>query len=181
MTKLTRNLIFKKIVPIVSSKLINDEIILVTLHSNLLFVLKLLQNHVNYKYKVLSCISGVDLLDKKYRFCIAYDLLSIVFNTRIRVKTFVDESNLVPSAISIYVNANWWEREIWDLYGVYFNKHTDLRRILTDYGFQGHPMRKDFPLYGYTEVCYNEKKKRITSEVIQLTQEFRNFSFEISV
>jgi NADH dehydrogenase (ubiquinone) Fe-S protein 3 len=106
-------------------------------------------------------------------------LLSITFNTRLRIKVFVDEITSITSTIPIFINANWWEREIWDLYGIYFDKHKDLRRILTDYGFEGHPMRKDFPLSGYTEIRYDESKKRIVSDKIQLTQEFRYFSSEM--
>jgi NADH dehydrogenase (ubiquinone) Fe-S protein 3 len=94
----------------------------------------------------------VDLLGKSYRFAVVYELLSLVFNSRIRVKLFIDEITSVFSASFLYMNANWWEREIWDLYGIYFENHPDLRRILTDYGFEGHPMRKDFPLSGHLEV-----------------------------
>ena len=84
----------------------------------------------------------------------------------------------VPSVIDIYVNANWWEREVWDLFGIYFENHPDLRRILTDYGFEGYPLRKDFPLYGFIEVRYDESKKQVVSEPIELTQEFRSFTFQ---
>jgi NADH-quinone oxidoreductase subunit C len=127
---------------------------------------------------MLSCISGVDFLDKTYRFCVVYDLLSLTYNSRLRVKVFVNEITSVPSSVNVFINANWWEREIWDLYGIYFDKHPDLRRILTDYGFEGHPMRKDFPLSGYVEVRYSESKKRIVVEPLELTQEFRSFSFQ---
>jgi len=96
----------------------------------------------------------------------------------LRVKVFVNEITSVPSIVPIYINANWWEREIWDLYGIYFDKHPDLRRILTDYGFEGHPMRKDFPLPGFVELRYHESKKRIVAEVLELSQEFRFFTFE---
>ena len=95
-----------------------------------------------------------------------------------RVKLFIDEITSVFSVVTLYINANWWEREIWDLYGIYFENHPDLRRILTDYGFEGHPMRKDFPLSGYVELRYDESKKRVVTETVELTQEFRVFSFE---
>jgi NADH dehydrogenase (ubiquinone) Fe-S protein 3 len=126
----------------------------------------------------LSCISGVDILNNKYRFSIVYDLLSTVFNSRIRVKIHVNEVTSVDSVVSIYRNANWWEREVWDMYGLYFQNHPDLRRILTDYGFEGYPLRKDFPLSGYVEVRYDQTKKRIVVEPIELTQEFRSFNYE---
>ena len=121
----------------------------------------------------------MDLIGKKYRFCIVYDLLSLTFNTRLRIKTFVDEITTVPTIYTIFINSNWWEREIWDLFGIYFLGHPDLRRILTDYGFEGHPLRKDFPLSGYVELRYDTKKKRIISEPVELAQEFRSFTFEM--
>jgi len=99
-------------------------------------------------------------------------------NSRIRIKVFVNEITSIDSTVNIFQNANWWEREVWDLYGIYFNNHPDLRRILTDYGFEGYPMRKDFPLSGYVEVRYDQTKRRVILEPIELTQEFRSFSFE---
>jgi NADH:ubiquinone oxidoreductase subunit C len=108
-----------------------------------------------------------------------YDLLSITFNSRIRVKVLVNETTPVPSTVDLFVNADWWEREVWDMYGVYFDKHPDLRRILTDYGFEGHPLRKDFPLSGYVEFRYDESKKRVVGEPVELAQEFRTFTYEM--
>ena len=169
---------FNSILPIIFYKELNKEIMLVVLIKNLIVSLNILKYHVNYQFKILSCISGVDLLHNSYRFCVSYDLLSLVYNSRIRIKTFINETAILTSSISVYINANWWEREIWDLFGIYFEKHNDLRRLLTDYGFEGHPMRKDFPLFGYIELRYNETKKRIVSEQIQLAQEFRFFTFE---
>jgi NADH/F420H2 dehydrogenase subunit C len=128
---------------------------------------------------MLSCISGVDFLGKDYRFSVVYDLLSLTFNTRLRVKVFVNEVTSVPSCVDTFINANWWEREVWDMYGIYFDKHPDLRRILTDYGFEGHPLRKDFPLSGYVEFRYDEAKKRVSGEPVELAQEFRSFSYEM--
>jgi NADH:ubiquinone oxidoreductase subunit C len=128
---------------------------------------------------LLSCISGVDLIDQKYRFCLSYELLSIVYNIRLRVKIFINEISTVPSLFKIFINSNWWEREVWDLFGIYFINHPDLRRILTDYGFEGHPLRKDFPLSGYIELRYNIITKRIVSESLELSQEFRLFTFEM--
>ena len=105
-------------------------------------------------------------------------MLSICYNKRLRLKIFLDETTFIFSVTSIFVNANWWEREIWDFYGIYFENHPDLRRILTDYGFEGYPMRKDFPLYGYLEVRYDDTKKRVVLEPVELSQEFRTFNFE---
>ena len=169
---------FKNIVPLLTYQEFKDERIIVVSVKNFLVLLKFLKKHIGYQYNLLSCISGVDLLGKSYRFCVVYDLLSLTFNSRIRVKVFIDEVTFIPSIVDLYINANWWEREIWDMYGIYFDKHPDLRRILTDYGFEGHPMRKDFPLYGFIELRYDESKKRIVVEPVELTQEFRSFSFE---
>jgi NADH:ubiquinone oxidoreductase subunit C len=120
----------------------------------------------------------VDFLTKNYRFSVVYDLLSLTYNSRLRLKVFTNELQSLPSSVNIFINANWWEREIWDLYGIYFDQHPDLRRILTDYGFEGHPLRKDFPLSGYIEVRYDDNKKRIVVEPLELTQEARSFTFE---
>jgi|TARA_A100001035_G_C27728254_1_gene475485 NADH dehydrogenase (ubiquinone) Fe-S protein 3 len=168
-----------KILPILTYQRINDEKIIVVSHEKLHFVLKCLKLHFGYQYHLLSSISGVDFLGKDYRFSVVYDLLSLTFNSRIRVKVFVNEITPLPSAVDIFINANWWEREVWDMYGLYFDNHPDLRRILTDYGFEGHPMRKDFPLSGYVEFRYDENTKRVIGEPIELTQEFRTFNFEM--
>ena len=120
----------------------------------------------------------MDFLGKDYRFSVVYDLLSLEFNSRLRVKVFTNEVTSLPSCTDVYINANWWEREVWDLYGIYFENHPDLRRILTDYGFEGHPMRKDFPLYGYIELKYDETKKRVVTVPVELAQDFRSFSFQ---
>jgi NADH dehydrogenase (ubiquinone) Fe-S protein 3 len=167
-----------KIVPTLTYQRNGDENNLIVSHDKLILALNVLKLHVGYQYKMLTCISGVDFLGKDYRFSVVYDLLSLTFNSRLRVKVFVNEITPVPSCIEVFINANWWEREVWDLYGVYFDKHTDLRRILSDYGFEGHPMRKDFPLSGFVEFRFDESKKRIVGEPIELTQEFRSFTFE---
>lgn len=166
------------LVPLLSHQLQKDEGIIVIQNNHLLFTLKVLKHHIGYRYTLLSCISGVDLLDRNYRFSVVYDLLSLTYNSRVRVKVFIDEITFVPSSCEIYINADWWEREIWDLYGIYFDKHPDLRRILTDYGFEGHPLRKDFPLSGHVEACYSECKKRVILEPLELSQEFCFYTFE---
>lgn len=124
---------------------------------------------------MVADITAVDYPTRDARFEIVYNLLSVRHNARIRVKTYADEATPVPSITSLYDGANWYEREVYDLFGVFFTGHPDLRRIMTDYGFDGHPLRKDFPLTGYTEIRYDEEKKRIVVEPLELTQAFRNF------
>ena len=167
-----------KSIPFLVYQEFNNEICLVVSKNTLLFVLNFLKLHIGSQYKLLSCISGVDFLTKNYRFSVVYDLLSLTYNSRLRLKVFTNELQSLPSSVKIFINANRWEREIWDLYGIYFDQHPDLRRILTDYGFEGHPLRKDFPLSGYIEVRYDDNKKRIVVEPLELTQEARSFTFE---
>jgi len=156
----------------------NYEISLLSNSKNFFTLVHRLKKHVGYQYTLLSCISGVDLLNKNYRFLVSYELLSINFSTRLRIKLFVNEYNYIQSLYSLFVNSNWWEREIWDLYGLFFENHPDLRRILTDYGFEGHPMRKDFPLTGFVELRYDNNIKSIVTESLTLTQDFRSFNYE---
>jgi len=144
---------------------------------NLLFVLKSLKLHTNTQYSVLTAVSGVDYPFRKRRFEVVYDLLSVKFNSRIRVKTFVDEVTPLTSAVSVFPAATWWEREVWDLYGVFFFQNEEIKRILTDYGFEGHPLRKDFPLSGYVESRYDDRLKRVVCEPLEHAQEFRSFDF----
>ena len=122
-------------------------------------------------------LCGVDYPERARRFDVVYHLLSPRHNRRIRVKVEADETTPVPSIISVFPAANWFEREAYDLYGILFGGHPDLRRILTDYGFDGYPLRKDFPLTGYVEVRYDDEQKRVVYEPVRLTQEFRNFDF----
>jgi len=152
-----------------------DELTLYVAPSGLLSALQFLRDHDNCQFKALMDISGADYPTRDKRFEVVYHLLSIRYASRIRVKTYADEVDPVPSATKLFNSANWYEREVWDLYGVFFKDHPDLRRILTDYGFEGHPLRKDFPLTGYTEVRYSEEHKRVVYEPLQLTQAFRNF------
>ena len=117
------------------------------------------------------------IVQKSKRFEVIYNLLSVTRNKRIFVKIYVDTMDTIPTSTKVYSVANWWEREVWDMYGLFFKDHPDLRRILTDYGFEGFPLRKDFPLSGYTEVVYDDDKKRVVTEPIELAQEFRHFEF----
>jgi len=144
---------------------------------NLLFVLKSLKLHTNTQYSLLTAVSGVDYPFRKRRFEVVYDLLSVKFNSRIRVKTFVDEVTPLTSAVSVFPAATWWEREVWDLYVVFFFENEEIKRILTDYGFEGHPLRKDFPLSGYVESRYDDRLKRVVCEPLEHAQEFRSFDF----
>jgi NADH-quinone oxidoreductase subunit C len=140
-------------------------------------VLGFLRDDPRCLFQMLVDICGVDYPERAERFDIVYNLLSIKHNERIRVKVTADEESPVPSATGIFSAAGWFEREAWDLYGIYFSDHPDLRRILTDYGFEGHPLRKDFPLTGYVEVRYDETQKRVVYEPVKLKQEFRSFDF----
>jgi NADH dehydrogenase (ubiquinone) Fe-S protein 3 len=156
----------------------NNEISLISNSKTLYTLINILKKHIGLQYNLLSCISGVDLLNKNYRFLISYELLSITYSSRLRVKLFINEYSYIPSLFLFFINSNWWEREIWDLYGLFFENHPDLRRILTDYGFEGHPMRKDFPLTGFVELRYDNNIKSIISEPLSLSQEFRYFNYE---
>lgn len=161
--------------PILVNYVDYKEHILVVNKTNLLFVLNNLKLHVMYQFNVLTCVSGVDLLGLKYRFCVSYELLTLSFNFRIRLKVFLNEFSSVTSVFNVYKNSVWWEREIWDLFGIYFENNPDLRRILTDYGFEGFPLRKDFPLSGFYSVYYNNTYKLIVEEPVSLSQEYRSF------
>ncbi|MCE3233410.1 MAG: NADH-quinone oxidoreductase subunit [Rickettsiaceae bacterium] len=140
-------------------------------------VLSFLRDDARCQYKALVDITAVDYPEREKRFEIVYNLLSIRYNQRVIVKVNVADGDLVPSVVGVFNSANWLEREVWDMYGVYFANHPDLRRILTDYGFSGHPQRKDFPLTGYLEVKYDEEKKRVVYQPVKLQQEFRKFDF----
>lgn len=138
-------------------------------------VLTFLRDHQNAQHTQLMDITAVDMPKRVYRFELVYNLLSVTYNARIRVKTYADELTPIDSATAVFSSANWLEREVWDMYGVFFSNHPDLRRILTDYGFEGHPMRKDFPLSGYVEVRYDDEVKRVVCEPLEMTQEYRKF------
>lgn len=140
-------------------------------------VLGFLRDDPKCRFSVLVDICGADYPDRPERFDVVYNLLSVKHNRRIRVKAMTDEESAVPSVTGIFSTAGWLERETWDLFGVYFADNPDLRRILTDYGFEGHPLRKDFPLTGYVELRYDEAQKRVVYEPVKLKQEFRSFDF----
>ena len=140
-------------------------------------ILTFLRDDARCRFVCFIDLCGVDYPAREKRFDVVYHLLSPHHNVRIRVKVETDETTPVPSATGVFPAANWYEREAYDLYGILFSGHPDLRRILTDYGFEGHPLRKDFPLTGFVEVRYDDEEKRVVYEPVRLNQEFRNFDF----
>jgi NADH-quinone oxidoreductase subunit C len=154
-----------------------DELAILVRRETIVRVLTFLRDDVNCQFKQLMDVCAVDYPSRPERFEVVYNLLSLNHNRRIRVKVTTDEHSAVPTVTGVFSSAGWWEREAYDLYGIWFRDHPDLRRILTDYGFEGHPLRKDFPLTGYVEVRYDDEQKRIVYEPVKLTQDFRNFDF----
>ena len=159
----------------VEAQVAYGELTLVAPRERIVEVLAALRDRFGFQQLVDLC--GVDFPDREERFEVVYHLLSLTRNARLRVKVTTDEQVPVPSVIDVYPNANWFEREAFDMYGMLFSGHPDLRRLLTDYGFQGHPLRKDFPMTGYVEVRYDDEQKRVVYEPVKLTQEFRQFDF----
>ncbi|MGO8914315.1 MAG: NADH-quinone oxidoreductase subunit C [Stellaceae bacterium] len=162
---------------VIGTAILHGELIVTVRRDAIAGVLSFLRDDPRCLFKLLADICGVDYPDRAERFEVVYNLLSLKLNQRIRVKLAADEEQAVPSVVSVYSAAGWFEREAWDLFGIYFSDHPDLRRLLTDYGFEGHPLRKDFPLTGYVEVRYDEDQKRVIYEPVRLTQEFRSFDF----
>ncbi len=154
-----------------------QELVLRVGRDALIEVLTFLRDDANCRFKCLVDLCGVDYPERPERFEVVYNLLSHRHNLRIRIKTSTDEDTPVPSVSGLFSSAAWFEREAWDLYGIFFSDHPDLRRLLTDYGFEGYPMRKDFPLTGYVEVRYDDEEKRVIYEPVALTQEFRSFDY----
>ncbi len=153
------------------------ELTLTTHADSILDVAGFLRDDAQCRFVSIVDICGVDYPDREQRFDVVYHLLSPTRNLRIRVKLPTDDTTLVPSLTAIYPGADWYEREAYDFYGILFSGHPDLRRLLTDYGFDGHPMRKDFPTTGYVEVRYDEERKRVVYEPVKLAQEFRQFDY----
>ena len=155
----------------------NGQLIVTARREGLIHLLQFVRDDSNCQFKMLADLCGADYPDRGERFEVVYNLLSLTHNQRIRIKVSTDEATPVPSATAIYSAAGWFEREAWDLYGIFFDDHPDLRRILTDYGFEGHPLRKDFPLTGYVEMRYDDEQKRVVYEPVKLAQDFRTFDF----
>ena len=155
----------------------HGELTVTTTLSQLVKFVRHLQHDESLRFSTLVDITAVDWPGRRKRFELVYHFLSMYLNHRIRVKVAVAEEEIAPSIIELFPAANWFEREVFDMYGLLFSGHPDLRRILTDYGFRGHPLRKDFPTTGYTEVRYDEALKRVVYEPVQLVQEYRQFDF----
>ena len=153
------------------------ELTVTTTPTHLVKLVRHLQHDESMRFSTLVDITAVDYPGKRKRFVIVYHFLSMYLNHRIRVKLSVSEEDIVPSITQVHPSANWFEREVFDMFGILFSGHPDLRRILTDYGFRGHPLRKDFPTTGYTEVRYDEALKRVVYEPVNLVQEYRQFDF----
>nr|YP_010165724.1 NADH dehydrogenase subunit 9 [Imasa heleensis]QRR29737.1 NADH dehydrogenase subunit 9 [Imasa heleensis] len=172
------NYIIQLVPKYVHSTIIHKEKLVILVYPKYIInFLKFMRDHVNTQFKTLVDINCVDYPSRTNRFEVVYHLLSITYNTRVIIKTYTDEVTPIESSTLVYNSANWSEREIWDMYGVFFSNHPDLRRILTDYGFEGHPLRKDFPLSGYKEVRYDDLQKRVVYEPLEISQEFRYFDF----
>ncbi len=153
------------------------ELCLTIRRESVIKVMTFLRDDAGCDFKQLVDLCGVDYPERAERFDVVYNLLSLKHNQRIRIKLSTSEDAPVDSVMSVFSTANWFEREVWDLYGVFFKGHSDLRRILTDYGFEGHPLRKDFPLTGFVEVRYDEEQARVVYEPVELTQDYRKFDF----
>ena len=160
------------------SKIKHNQLYVTINSEDLLDVILLLKTNKNIKFRQLIDITAVDYPENKKRFKIVYLLLSHEFNQRIILSYFISENEKISSLTKIFPSANWMEREVFDMYGIKFNDHPDMRRILTDYGFEGHPLRKDFPLTGHNEVRYSEDEKKVIYEPVKLEQNYRNFDYE---
>ena len=162
---------------VLSSEVSNDELVVEAIPSKIVKLIDFLKTNSNLQFSTLIDITAVDYPQREKRFDVVYHLLSMYQNLRIRVKVSVNDEDLVPTISEIHKAADWYEREVFDMYGIKFSEHPDLRRLLTDYGFQGHPLRKDFPTTGYSEVRYDEAQKAVIYEPVKLTQEYRQFDF----
>ena len=162
----------------IQADIAHGELTLSVVSEQIATVLKFLRDDSVCRFVVLIDICGVDYPERQARFSIVYHLLSPTQNQRLRVTVETSETDPVPSVVALFPAAEWFEREAYDMYGILFSDHPDLRRILTDYGFEGHPLRKDFPLTGFVEVRYNDAEKRVVYEPVRLTQEYRTFDFE---
>ncbi|MFN3229241.1 MAG: NADH-quinone oxidoreductase subunit C [Asticcacaulis sp.] len=162
---------------IVSARIAFGELTLEAQRDQIVSVLTLLRDGADFRFQQLIDLCGADYPDRAERFDVVYHLLSLTQNLRVRVRVTTDEVQPVPTVRDVYPNADWYEREAFDMYGMTFSDHPDLRRLLTDYGFTGHPLRKDFPMTGFVEVRWDEAQKRVVYEPVKLVQEFRKFDF----
>jgi NADH dehydrogenase (ubiquinone) Fe-S protein 3 len=155
----------------------SDVLSLICKPNRILQTMIILKNSTNFQFKCLTDIAGIDFIRNDSRLAVSYNLLSVRFNQRIRVITFLDELEIIPSITSIFKCSNWLEREVWDLYGIYFRSHPDLRRILTDYGFEGHPLRKDYPLEGFLETRYSFVGEGVMQELLSFSSGLKKNPF----
>ena len=155
----------------------NNEITIATRPKNLISLFEHLKEDTELNFEMLIDITAVDYPKRNKRFEVVYHLLSLTNKNRLRIKIFVNDDTPLPSLTEMYKGAGWYEREVWDMYGILFDGNNDLRRILTDYGFEGHPLRKDFPLTGFVELRYDEEKKKVEYSNVKLTQDYRDFDF----
>ena len=162
---------------ITNVEIVRDQLVLWTRVESVVPVLTFLRDDPACLFKMLVDLTAVDYPERHERFEVVYNLLSLRHNRRVRLKIAVEDGSSVPSIARILGAASWYEREVWDMFGIPFSGHPDMRRILTDYGFEGHPLRKDFPLTGYVEVRYDDEQKRVVYEPVKLAQEFRSFDF----
>ena len=162
---------------IISSSIEYDHLSIFIVFSSIEKIISFLKNNNICKFRTLIDITAIDYPEEEERFILVYHYLSMQQNIRIRIKSSIKDGQVVPSITNLFTAANWFEREVFDMYGIYFSGHPDLRRLLTDYGFKGHPLRKDFPTTGYLEVRYDETKKQVVYETTKLSQEYRQFDF----
>ena len=165
-------------IALIGSKIVNEQIEIIIDKENLISSIIFLKDNIDCQFKQLTDLAGVDYPSRKSRFEIVYHFLSFKFNFRIRVKILIEEDSSIESLTPVFPSANWFEREAFDMYGIQFTGHPDMRRILTDYGFEGYPLRKDFPLTGNVEVRYNEIEKKVVYEPVKLQQDYRNFDIQ---
>ncbi|MCY4445519.1 MAG: NADH-quinone oxidoreductase subunit C [Rhodobacteraceae bacterium] len=162
---------------VISATITNGELVIIVNLAQIVLLMEFLKQDSKCQFTTLIDITAIDYPGRADRFDVVYHLLSMPLNFRLRLKATIEDGEAVPSISSVFPCANWFEREVFDMYGIVFSGHPDLRRLLTDYGFSGHPLRKDFPLTGYSEVKYDEVQKKVVYEPVELVQEFRNFDF----
>lgn len=162
---------------VLSAEVISGELVIHAIPNEIVSLIEFLRSNPNLQCSTLIDLTAVDYLTRDKRFDVVYHLLSMYQNLRIRIKVAINDEDLIPTISKIHKAADWYEREVFDMYGIKFSEHPDLRRLLTDYGFQGHPLRKDFPTTGYSEVRYDEVQKAVIYEPVSLSQEYRQFDF----
>ena len=175
--KLADHIMVRQADAVLSADVVGGELTATAVASGLVDLVDFLKSDARCEFATLVDLTAVDYPGREKRFDVVYHFLSMQLNQRIRVKVALRETDIVPSIVEIHPSANWFEREVFDMYGILFSGHPDLRRILTDYGFRGHPLRKDFPMTGFTEVRYDERQKRVVYEPVELVQEFRQYDF----